>query len=58
MEWTSDRKSNKPHFYPSHQAYVEVQEATATVDHITSEIRKKWGDSYFLVTNDGLELES
>ena len=50
-------KTNKPSFTPSHQAFIEVQESTATVDYITDEIRKKWGDSYVLVTNDGLQLE-
>lgn len=56
VHWTT--KTNKPSFNPSHQAYIEVQESTATVEYITEEIRKKWGESYTLVTNDGLELES
>lgn len=51
VNWNS--KMNKPSFTPSHQAFIEVQESTATVDYITDEIKKKLGDSYVLVTNDG-----
>lgn len=56
MHWNT--KTNKPSFIPSHQSYVEVQESTATVEYIRDDIRRKWGDSYILVTNDGLELEN
>ena len=46
VNWNS--KTNKPSFTPSHQAYIEVQESTATVDYTTDEIRK-WGDLYVCI---------
>ena len=39
------------------QTFIDVTEHTATVEHITSVIQRKWGEDYVLVTADGLRLE-
>ena len=45
-------------FHKLQQIFVEVDESTATVEHVKQQIQKHWGDSYTLVTADGLELDS
>ena len=37
--------------------HVELTEAKATLGYIQSEIQKRWGPSYTLVTVDGAELD-
>lgn len=54
IEWGE----NKPIFHKLQQIFVEVDESTATVEHVKQQIQKHWGDSYTLVTADGLELDS
>ena len=54
IEWGE----NKPIFHKLQQIFVEVDESTATVEHVKQQIQKRWGDSYTLVTADGLELDS
>ena len=51
VEWGD----NKPHFNKLQQIFIEVDESTATVEYIK---QKRWGDTYTLVTADGLELDS
>ena len=36
---------------------IKIEESTATVEFIRQEVRRRWGESYILVTIDGLELE-
>ena len=54
IEWGE----NKPIFQKLQQIFVEVDESTATVEHVKQQIQKRWGDSYTLGTADGLELDS
>ena len=39
------------------QMYVEINSENANVVYIEGEIKKKWGEEYSLVTNDGIRLE-
>ena len=40
------------------QTYVLLDEDTANVDHINSEVQKTWGAEYIIVSGDGLPIES
>ena len=48
--------SGKAEFTFIAQIFVDVTDATAHVDYITSEVNKKWGQEHDLVTNDGLVI--
>jgi len=39
------------------QTFIDVDESTANVDHISGFIREKWGDDQVLVTADGLKID-
>ena len=47
----------KPEFLPISQAYIELTESTANLDHISSMVKRRWGDQYVIVTSDGIQLE-
>ena len=40
------------------QTYVLLDEDTANVDYINSEIQRTWGAEYIIVSGDGLPIES
>ena len=48
---------SKSSFDTSLVMHVELTEAKATLGYIKSEIQKRWGPSYTLVTVDGAELD-
>lgn len=39
------------------QTWVVLTEASANVHFITSEVQRKWGNKYILVTSDALPVE-
>ena len=47
----------KPRFQPVGQVYVPVQETTANVPYVLSAIQQEFGQSYVIVTADGIELQ-
>ena len=49
--------SGKCEFVHLGQTFVNVNEANANVDYITSVVQRRWGSHYILVTADGLEIE-
>ncbi len=48
--------SGKVEFILDEVGYVEVTASTANVMSITEMVRRKWGQSYYLVGNDGLPI--
>ena len=53
----SKSATGKLEFHRLGQAFIDVNESTANVFHITDVIQNKWGDDYVLVTGDGLQVE-
>ena len=51
-------KSGKCSFMAESQMFIDLTEATATVDYILTVIRRQWGQDVTLVSADGLEMES
>ena len=49
--------SGKIEFTHKSQMFIDIKEDTANVHYITDVIQRKWGNSYVLVTNDGLMIE-
>ena len=49
--------NGKADFVPQNQTFVDLCEATANVNYVTSVIQQKWGSDHFLVTSDGLQLD-
>ena len=49
--------NGKPEFNHLGQVFVDITEATANVHYIRSEVQKKWGADYIIVTADGLQLD-
>lgn len=49
--------TGKLEFHRLGQAFIDVNESTANVFHITEAIQNKWGEEYVLVTADGLQVE-
>ena len=47
----------KPRFQPVGQMYVPVHETTANVPHVLSAVQQEFGQSYIIVTADGIELQ-
>lgn len=50
-------ENNKPEFEANNQTFIEVTEETANVNYILSAIQRKWGESYTVVTSDGLQID-
>jgi hypothetical protein len=50
-------QGKKPVFTSDMSGYIDLQESTANVENVLSEVRKKWGSSYIIVNNDGLQIE-
>ena len=44
-------------FMAHNQTFVDVTEATAIVNYVSSAVQRKWGSDYNLVTSDGLKLD-
>ncbi len=49
--------SGKAEYTPENQVFVDVTEATANLNYITSVVQRKWGEEYSLVTCDGLKVD-
>ena len=49
--------NGKLEFMPHNQTFVDVTEATANVNYVTSAVQRKWGSDYNLVTSDGLKVD-
>lgn len=49
--------NGKLNFMPHNQTFVDVTEATANVNYVTSAVQRKWGSDYNLVTSDGLKVD-
>ena len=47
----------RPEFTPQNQTFVDLTEATAKVDYVTSVIQQRWGVDYVMVTSDGLRID-
>lgn len=47
----------KPEFSATNEMYVDISADQASVGNVTSKMRKCWGDTYTLMTNDGNEIE-
>jgi len=54
LEWL---KTGKPDFSSESQIFIDINEETATVEHIAQAVKDRWGPNYSLVTIDGLKLE-
>ena len=39
------------------QTYIELTESTSNLEHISTIIKRRWGEDYVIVTSDGTELE-
>ena len=50
-------RSGKTEFTPEAQMHLDISESTANVEHVTMEVKQRWGEQYIVVTADGLELE-
>ena len=50
-------RTGKVDFTQEAQMHVDLIETTANVEYVLSEVQRRWGDQYVLVTIDGLELE-
>ena len=51
-------KSGKCSFMAEGQMFIDLTEATATVDYILTVIRRQWGQDVTLVSADGPEIGS
>lgn len=51
-------KSSKVTFAPESQMFVDLTEATASVDYILTTIRRQWGEHITMVSCDGVEFEN
>ena len=49
-------RSGRASFTPESQMFIDLTEATATVDYILTAVRRQWGDHITLVSCDGLEF--
>ena len=49
--------NGKLEFMPHNQTFVDVTEATANVNYVTSAVQHKWESDYNLVTSDGLKVD-
>ena len=49
-------EGNRPHFSKQGQTYVELTEATAKMQYVTSAVQHEWGAEYVVVTSDGLPI--
>ena len=49
--------SGRPEFTPQNQTFVDLTEATANVNYVTSVIQRKWGLEFVMVTSDGLKID-
>lgn len=47
----------RPEFTPQNQTFVDLTEATANVNYVTSVIQRRWGSEYVMVTSDGLKID-
>ena len=50
--------NGKLEFMAHNQTFVDVTEATANVNYVSSAVLRKWGSDYNLVTSDCLKLDS
>lgn len=50
-------RTGKVEFEQETQMHIDLTENTANVEHVIQEVKQLWGDSYVLVTVDGLQLE-
>ena len=49
--------SGRPEFTPQNQTFVDLTEATANVNYVTSAVQRRWGADYVMVTSDGLKID-
>ena len=49
--------NGKAEFAPQNKTFVDLCEATANVNYVTSVVQQKWGSDHLLVTSDGLQLD-
>ena len=51
-------RSGRASFTPESQMFIDLTEATATVDYILTAIHRQWGDHITMVSCDGLEFSN
>lgn len=51
------QSGGRPEFTPQNQTFVDLTEATANVNYVTSVIQRRWGTEYVMVTSDGLKID-
>lgn len=55
LQWQVNKK--KPLFNAVSQLHIELTEITANVGHILVSVRRRWGEDFIIVSNDGIEME-
>ena len=48
---------SRPELIPQNQTFVDLTEATANINYVTSVIQRRWGMEYVMVTSDGLRID-